>query len=164
MMRSLSIVWATLAVAAPFAHSAGTSAPAACAGRAPRAVRLTRLAGPHVRLSWRAPGGTPTPSAYRVLRAGRTVGQTTGTSMVLAVVLGRRTTFTVQARYASAPAVCAAHLASRLALRPPARVRGLHVIAQTASGAHIGWSRARAGDAPIAGYRVYRDGARAATR
>ena len=159
MSSSLSIVWAVLAVSTPFAHGAGTSASHSCAGRAPGAVRLTRLAGPHVRLSWRAPGGTPAPTAYRVLRDGRTVGQTTGTAMTLAVVLGRRTTFAVQARYASAPAVCAARIASRLALRPPGRVRGLHVIAQTASGAHIGWSRAQAGDAPIAGYRIYRDGA-----
>jgi spore germination protein YaaH len=97
--------------------------------------------------------------AYRVLRDGRTVGQTTRTAMTIAVVLGRRTTFTVQARYASAPRVCAVHTVSRLALRPPGRVRGLRVLAQTATGVRIGWRRARPGDAPVAGYRVYRDGA-----
>ena len=100
----------------------------------------------------------PAPVGYRVLRAGRTVGQTTRTSMVLAVVLGRRTLFTVQARYSRSPRVCAAHLRSRLALRAPGRVAGLHILAGSATGVRIAWSRARPGDAPLAGYRVVRDG------
>jgi spore germination protein YaaH len=147
--------------ASPYA-GARDAAATGCAGRTPRAVRLNRLPGARVRLSWSAPSGAAAPAAlvgYRVLRSGRTVGQTTRRSMVLAVVLGRRTTFTVQARYAQAPRVCAAHIQSRLALRPPGRVRDLHVLALTASAVRIGWRRARAGDAPIAGYRIMRDGA-----
>jgi spore germination protein YaaH len=141
------------------AHS---SAPT-CAGRAPRAVRLARLPGPHVRLTWRPPAGASgvggAAVAYRVLRAGRTVGQTTRTAMVLAVVPGRATTFTVQARYASGrPQVCAAHLRNALTLRPPGRVGGLRVLAHTAAGVRIGWRPASPGDAPVAGYRITRDG------
>lgn len=149
------------AVGAPAAPSATPARPplsGACAGRAPRAVQLSRLHGPRVRLSWHAPSGGA-PVAYRVLRAGRTVGQTTQTSMVMAVVLGRHTSFAVQARYSQAPRVCAASISSRLALRSPSRVRGLRILSQTAGGARIGWRRARPGDAPIAGYRVLRDGA-----
>jgi spore germination protein YaaH len=41
----------------------------------------------------------------------------------------------------------------------PGRVRGLRVLAYTATGVRIGWRRARRGAAPIAGYRVVRDGA-----
>ncbi|HEY3758323.1 MAG TPA: fibronectin type III domain-containing protein [Solirubrobacteraceae bacterium] len=138
---------------------ASASASAGCSGRTPTTLRLARLHGPHVRLSWHAPRGTPAPSGYRILRSGRTVGQTTRTSMVLAVVLGRHTTFTVQARYAQRPQVCAAHLQSRLALRPPGRVAGLRVLASSSTGVRIGWRSAKPGDAPIAGYRVLRDGA-----
>jgi spore germination protein YaaH len=148
----------TATLASPLT-AAASAASAGCAGHAPVALRLARLSGPRVRLSWHAPAGAPTPTGYRVLRSGRTVGQTTATSMALPVVLGRRTTFTVQARYAQAPLVCAAHIQSRLALRAPARVQGLHVISQTASGVRVGWRRAKPGDAPIAGYRVVRDGA-----
>ncbi len=154
LARSSSAAAASAAVA-----SASTSS-AACAGRAPRAVRLTRLAGPHVRLSWRAPAAAPTGGvAYRVLRSGRTVGQTARTAMVLPVVPGRPTTFTVQARYARAPRVCAASLHSALRLRPPGRVRGLRVLAYSTTGVRLGWGRAARGDAPVAGYRVTRDGA-----
>jgi spore germination protein YaaH len=147
-----------------------TSAPApaistsavSCAGRAPVAVRLTRLRGPRVRLSWRAPrslaGGSGVAIAYRVLRSGRTVGQTSHTDFTLAVVPGRPTTFTVQARYAGQPQVCAAHIHNALAPRPPGRVHGLRVLAHTAAGVRIGWRRPAPGDAPIAGYRIMRDG------
>lgn len=146
-----------LAVPGPAAHR---PAAAPCAGRAPHALRLTRLGAHHARLSWRAPAGSGGSSVtYRVLRAGRTVGQTTQTAIVLAVVPGRRTAFTVQARYASRPQVCAARGRLVLALRPPGRVRGLRVLAPTPNGARIGWRRAAKGDAPIAGYRIFRDGA-----
>jgi spore germination protein YaaH len=139
----------------PFARAASAS----CAGRAPRAVRLQRLSGPRVRLSWSAPGGPVAPLAYRVLRAGRTVGQTTETSMVLPVALGRRTRFAIQARYVQPPQACTASILSALALRPPGRVRGLRVLALAPGGVRIGWRRAEPGDAPIAGYRIVRDGA-----
>ena len=133
---------------------------AACAGRTPRAMRLTRLPGPRVRLSWRAPAAAPAGGvAYRVLRSGRTVGQTARTAMVLPVVPGRHTTFTVQARYTRAPRVCAASIHSALRLRAPGRVRGLRVLVYTTTGVRVGWGRAARGDAPVAGYRVVRDGA-----
>jgi spore germination protein YaaH len=147
-------------VARSSAHTHPPASAASCAGHTPRAVRLTRLAGPRVRLSWRAPTADPAGAvAYRVLRSGRTIGQTARTTMVLPIVPGRPTTFTVQARYAQPSLVCAANLRSALRLRPPGRVRGLRVLAYTPTGVRIGWGRAARGDAPVAGYRVVRDGA-----
>jgi spore germination protein YaaH len=146
------------APAAPRSTPARSAAAGGCAGRTPRAVRLRRLHGPRVLLSWHAPSGVAAP-AYRVLRAGRIVGQTMQTSMKLAVVLGRHATFVVQARYAQPPRSCAAKISSSLTLRPPGRVRGLRILSQTTGAARVGWRRAKAGDAPIAGYRVLRDGA-----
>ncbi|MFI5005507.1 MAG: fibronectin type III domain-containing protein, partial [Solirubrobacterales bacterium] len=147
----------SLAVPGPVAHR---PAAASSAGGTPHALRLTRLAAHRARLSWRAPTGPAARLlAYRVLRSGRTVGQTTHTAIVLAVVPGRRTAFTVQARYATRPQVCAAHARLVLALRPPSRVHGLRVLAPTATGVRIAWRRVARGDAPIAGYRIFRDGA-----
>jgi spore germination protein YaaH len=159
-LPAIRLALALLVLASTQLGAPASGAPAStsnCAGRAPRAVRLTRLAGPHVRLSWKAPAAAP--QAYRVLRSGRTVGQTTHTAMVLTVVLGRRTTFTIQARYTRSSGACATRIVSRLALRPPRRVRGLRILAHTATGVKLRWRRARRGDAPIAGYRIVRDGA-----
>ncbi len=128
---------------------------ATCAGHTPLHLRLTRLHGSRVLLRWHAPAAGA-PAAYRVLLAGRTVGQSTHTAMSMPVVLGHTTTFTVQARYART--VCAARLRNGLALRPPSRVLGLRLLGDTATGVRIAWRRARAGDAPLAGYRVIRDG------
>ncbi len=137
--------------------STATAAAATCAGRAPLDLHLVRLHGSHAQLRWHAPAATPAPPAYRVLLAGRTVGQTTHTVMSMPIVPGRPTTFTVQARYAGA--VCSTRLRNRLPLRPPTRVLGLRLLGHTATGVRISWRRARPGDAPIAGYRVMRDGA-----
>ncbi len=145
-------------------HELAQRAPIACTGRTPRALRLTRLKGPRVRLSWRAPaiGAGQAPIAYRVLRSGRTVGQTRHSAMVLPITPGRATTFAVQARYAAAPVACPATLHSRLAFRAPGRVQRLRVLAHTAAGVSIGWQGASRGDAPVAGYRIWRDSAVAA--
>jgi spore germination protein YaaH len=131
----------------------------ACAGKTPNRVRLTRLSGPRARLRWHAPGAGATPLAYRVLRARRTVGQTTGTSMVVRVTPGQRMAFTIQARYALAPRACSQTLRARVVFRAPSKVQRLRVLARTSGGVRIGWRAAHRGDAPLAGYRVRRDGA-----
>jgi spore germination protein YaaH len=122
---------------------------------------MTKLASSRVRLSWKAPSGGA-PLAYRVLRAGRTVGQSRRTSMVVRVTPGKRTAFTIQARYAAAPQVCSEILRGGGVLRAPGQVRKLRVLAHNAVGVRIGWSPARRGDDPLAGYRIERDGAIAA--
>jgi spore germination protein YaaH len=139
-------------------HELAVRVPAPCLGHTPRAVKIVRMAGPHIRLVWKAPLGEH-PAAYRVLRSGHTVAQTRGRSLVVAVKLRRATTFTVQARYVSAPHACAAVLRSKLALRPPGAVGALRIVRQVPGSLTLGWLKARRGDAPISGYRVLRDGA-----
>ncbi len=51
-----------------------------------------------------------------------------------------------------------AHHGHRPAVRPPGRVRGVRVLADTATGVRITWRRARAGSAPVEGYRIRCDG------
>jgi len=141
------------------APTASVAATGPCSHGAARALRLKRLAGRRARLSWSAPSGAHIAGrlVYRVLRAGRTVGQTSRGSIVLRITPGRLTTYTVKTRL-GAGSTCSARLRTTLALRPPGPVAGLHELASTATGALIGWHAARAGDAPIVGYRVERDG------
>ncbi len=146
------------AAASGASHKAHSSA--ACVGKTVDALRLRRLHGTYARLSWRAPrGSTGAGVAYRVLRAGRTVGQTTHSSIVLRITPGRRTTYTVQVRHSSGGAACSTKLSTAVAFRAPSQVAGLRVIAHTATGVLIGWHAAARGDAPVAGYRIERDGA-----
>ena len=142
--------------------AAGASV-AGCAGRRPRALHLTRLAGPRARLSWRTPAalsssGAPAPT-YRVIRAGETVGQTSAGSLVLRVTPGRLTVFVVQARYSSGPSACSAKLRTKPQFRAPGKVGSLHVLSRNSSTLTIGWRSAARGDEALAGYRVRRDGA-----
>ena len=132
-----------------------------CSGRAPVRLHLKRLHGSQARLSWSAPSAARVSSGvvYRVLRSGRTVGQTFQPSMVLAVTPGLHTTFAVQARYSNGALRCTARLSETVTVRAPGGVPGLKVVKRTATGATIGWRAARRGDAPIAGYRVRLDGA-----
>ena len=144
-----------------------------CLSRTPRRLRAQRLGGPRVRvrLSWHAPAHGR-PATYRVLRSGRTVGQTHGRSMVVNVWAGRRTTLTVQARYAHAPSVCAAtvkeliHRSASHTRRhaaapngsPPSVPAGLSVSEVSDAGATLWWLPSTPGGSRVVGYRVYRDG------
>ncbi len=119
--------------------------PRAAPVRAPRAVRLTRLSGPRVRLSWstparsRAPHGLP--GAAR--RAHRRADDTDRDGRSPSCSAGARRSRSRPATRAR-PVTCARASAARLALAPPSRVRGLRVLAVTATGVRIGWRRARA--------------------
>lgn len=142
------------------ASSSARGAAAACVGKSVRRLRVHRLHGTHARLTWSAPSGAAGAGVvYRVLRAGRTVGQTASSSIVLRITPGLSTTYTVQARYANGPGVCSARLRATLAFRAPGRVAGLRILAHSVGAATIGWHAASRGDAPVAGYRVERDGA-----
>jgi spore germination protein YaaH len=129
----------------------------ACAGRTPLRARIGRLGASRARISWHAPSAG-SPLTYRVLRAGHTVGQSIGTSMIVRVTPGERAVFKIQARYALAPRFCAETLRATVAFRPPGRVQRLRILASTSGSIRIGWRAAQRGDAPLAGYRVIRDG------
>ncbi len=163
MRRALSAValaagtLALAAVPAPArsAHASTRGSASACARLTPRDLRLTRLRGGRARLSWRAPNGASGAVSYRVQRAGRTVGQTSASSIVLRVTPGRVTTFSVQVRGGG----CSSKLRERVAFRGPGRVGGLRIAGRAAGAVTIAWKAASPGDAPIAGYRVERDAA-----
>jgi hypothetical protein len=154
----LTIATGTFAGASAAAISGGVAGGrGACAGRAPRQLSVTRDGPTQVRVRWHAPlHGHP--SAYRLLRSGATVGQTSTLAMVAALAVHTRATFAVQARYANGRA-CAAKVAMQMRYQLPGRVSHLRVLRSASSSLTIAWRRARAGQAPLAGYRVKRDGA-----
>ncbi len=128
---------------------------ARCSGRPVTRLHLTRVAGPQGRLSWRSTGGSG--AVYRVQRAGRTVGQTTKTSLVVRITPGRMALYTVQALGSGRS--CTASLKAALPFRTPGSVPKFHVIRYTSTGVLLGWHKAARGDAPVEGYRVEREGA-----
>jgi spore germination protein YaaH len=136
----------------PLARAAG-----ACAGRSPAALHLSRLSGPRGRLSWRARASAGV--VYRVMRSGEVLGQTRADWLVVRITPGRRALYTVQARYGAGGGRCSTTLRAALPFRVPGAVAHLHVVSYTAGGVVLGWRPARRGDAPVAGYRVIREGA-----
>ncbi len=150
-VSAIALALVTLALAAPASSAARGRA---CAS-APRALGISRLAGPRARLHWRSAGSAG--AVFRVLRSGRTVAQTKADSLVLSITPGRRTTFVVQARVSGA--VCSARLRVRLRYRPPGRVSKLRVLSLAAGALTVGWRAAPRGDGRVGGYRVLRDGA-----
>ena len=168
VLRRIALLATPLALLAPGGAgnaSADTAAAsqrhATCAGRGVVRLHLSRLPGPKGRLSWQAASRAAQAAGptYLVERAGRKVGQTTGDSLVLRITPGRMTAFTVRARYAGSAAACSATLRVALPFRAPGHVRGLRLLRLTGVGAVIAWRPASRGDAPVAGYRVERDGA-----
>jgi spore germination protein YaaH len=158
LLSLLALCAAGVAGASGATRSAHSSA--ACSKKTVAVLRLRRLHGSYARLSWRAPSGSAAAGVvYRVMRAGRTVGQTTHRSIVLRITPGRMTTYMVQARYPGGGRPCSTKLSTTVKFRAPGQVTGLHVIAHSASGVLVGWRAAPRGDAPVVGYRVERDGA-----
>jgi spore germination protein YaaH len=165
-MSSARFRLALVVLLAPTALASGAPSPAtaaathACAGQAPRDLRLTRIGGPRARLSWKAPAGAGAGISYRVQRSGRTVGQTTRGSIVLRVTPGRSTTFSVQARGGVAGGHgCWSKVRSKVPFRGPGMVAGVKVVGHGAGTITLAWRSAARGDAPLAGYRVVRDAA-----
>ena len=156
MVVALATGGAVLSTAAASVASMHPS-PTACAGRHVARLHLARVPGFRGRLSWRAPSGAAG-AVYRVQRAGRTVGQTTGSSLIVRITPGRSALYTVQARYPGAK-MCATSLRAALPFRAPGSVPKLRVVRYTSTGALLGWRRAARGDAPVEGYRVEREGA-----
>jgi len=150
---------AALALAAPSGASAPVAGAAgACSGRTVGALHLSRVPGLRGKLSWRAPATAPG-GIYRVQRSGRTVGQTSGDWLIVRITPGRAALYTVQARYPGLAHACSSSLRAALPFRTPGAVARLHVISYTSTGVVLGWRAAARGDAPIAGYRVIREGA-----
>jgi spore germination protein YaaH len=151
VLSAAALLWASSAQA--------STAPSPCLDHSARSLHLSRLAGPRGRLSWRAPGGSASAAGvvYRVKRSGRTVGQTSGSSIVLKIVPGRTTSYSVETL--GSPGSCSVTLKAKLAFRAPGRVSRLRVVSHTKTGVVIAWRQASRGDGPLEGYRILRDGA-----
>lgn len=143
---------------------APSAAPAAgrvgCKGKAPRALSFARKPGSLAgRLSWRPPSRALPGMRYRVYRNGAVVGQTTRRSMPVRVSLERTYRFRVHPVAPSGrPLPCGARLKRRIGYRRPSRPRRLAASRASGAAVRLTWSASRPGDAPVVGYRVYRDG------
>lgn len=157
--RLLALLALLAVVPADTASAAGPRG-IACAGRRPTHLAFERSVGaPSGRLSWRAPPRARRQARYRVYRNREVIRQTRGRSARVRVSAGRRYVFRVRPvtrRGALLP--CDARLWRAIAFVPPGRVEGLVIADVTDAGASLSWLPAVAGDAPVGGYRLFRDG------
>jgi spore germination protein YaaH len=120
----------------------------------PQGLSIQRLGDREVKLSWLRVRGA---KAYRAMRDGAVLGQTTRTSMTAAVTPGKRHTFMVTAVGARArQGKPSTRLRFDAAVRAPGRPDGLVAAVITSNGARLTWSPAAAGTYPVRGYRLFR--------
>jgi spore germination protein YaaH len=149
------------AVALPAAAEAGPAAGAGCAGKRP--TLLEYASGPKGTagvVSWKRP---LLPRAgklrYRLLRNGRTVGQTARRRMGVRVSAGRVYHFRVRVVLPGGRvAPCAALLTARPGRAVPIAPRDLAASDVSDSAATLTWTRGRVRAGRFAGTRIYRDG------
>jgi spore germination protein YaaH len=159
-----AVLCAVLAGLAVSFTGVGAAAPAAAAGCSPAEkatnLRIQRVAGARTAtLRWRSPRRLPAGfGSYRVLRNGRVLGQTRGRSLRVRVSPGRTYAFAVRTVLRNGRvSSCGASRRLAVPFVLPGAPRNVAVQA-TAEGAVVRWERAKRGDAPIVGYRVFRDG------
>ncbi|WP_028067110.1 glycosyl hydrolase family 18 protein [Solirubrobacter soli] len=155
--RIVGLAVAGLLLAAP----AQAEAASACAGLKPTSLKAKAdAAGTSVTLTWKAKRDKRT--AWRVVRDGKTVGQTRTLKMRVRLKPGRKHTLRVTAYVGGRATKCrasyvvAAAKAARTGL--PSAVSALSATPVGADQLRIAWGAAEAGGSPIAGYRVLRDG------
>lgn len=161
-MRALALALALLA-AALLPSAAAAKSVVRCAGLTPRALAFERPSGATSgTLRWRPAtrASRRTPTRFRVLRGAAVVGQTRGRVMRIRVRVGRTYTLTVAAVNAAGRATrCRARIVVRDTYRMPSAPRMVSVGATDGASTTISWEPSRAGDSPVAAYRVRRDGA-----
>ena len=157
MKRLIALVIAAVVVAVP-AEAQGASA---CAGLKPASLKAkANGAGTAVTLTWKGKRGARV--AWRVVRDGKTVGQTRALKMRVRLKPGKKHTLRVTAYVGGKRTACRAQYV--LAAAKAARAGSLGAVtalSATPVGADqlkISWGAAEAGASPIAGYRVLRDG------
>jgi spore germination protein YaaH len=159
-MRRVAGILTAAAIAIALAPAASAPAAKRCGGLRPAA--LTFLPTPGATsgvLSWKHPRRVRGTRRYRVLRNGRVVGQTLRRAMRVRTKPGRRYVFTVRAVSASGRvSPCAGKLVRNMRHRTPRAPRDLAASDVTETSAKLTWSASRAGDRPLRGYRVFRDG------
>lgn len=127
----------------------------------PRRLAAERLSNEEVGISWLAGRrGDARTIGYRIYRNGETLRQTRERSATVRLAPGREYALAVAAvdsRGRLSPRTQA--LAVRTDHVPPGAPGALAAATVTDSAVTLGWSPAPEGSAPVAGYRVYRDGA-----
>lgn len=113
------------------------------------------------KLSWTRPPSARTGTRFRVLRNGAVVGQTRSLAKRVRVKIGGTYTFSVRTvSKRGKVARCGRKLRRRVAYVKPGATSGIGATgAAGAATVRLSWEPARRGDARIAGYRVFRDGA-----
>jgi spore germination protein YaaH len=143
-----------IAVAAPAAASA-----AKC--RAPRGLAFQRLPG-HTAgiLSWSKPKKAPKGTRYRAYRDGAVIGQTKRLQIRVRVSVNRAYRFMVRPVTKKGKLQrCSTKLRESLSYVRASRPGDLAVTGTSGATAHLSWSPSQRGDAPLRGYRVFRNGA-----
>ncbi|WCB91650.1 minor tail protein [Baekduia alba] len=151
---ALAVALALTTAAAP----ASAAAAPACSTVRPAHLRVAPSTGAadRVIVAWSVPPRRPARLAYRVLRDGAVVGQTSSRRMSIALPPGKRARVTVVAVVGGRPTRCSARITVGGAQAPAGAVVGLAARPGARGHAVLLWDRP-AGSAP-AGYRILRDG------
>jgi spore germination protein YaaH len=157
MKRLIGVLIAAAVVALP-AQAQGASA---CTGLKPVSLKAkANKAGNALTLTWK--GKRDKRTAWRVVRDGKTVGQTRALKMLVKLKPGVKHTLRVTAYVGGKRTACRATyvLAAAKAARTggPGAVGALAAAPIGADQLKISWTAAEPGSSPIAGYRVLRDG------
>jgi spore germination protein YaaH len=111
-------------------------------------------------LRWGAPAVHPLRYSYRVTRNGVIVGQPRVSAIGIRIRPGGTYRFAVQVVSSDGHvSPCAAVLLRVTVYQPPGAPTALALKQVTADSVTVAWPAAAPGDGPLAGYRVYRDGA-----
>ncbi len=132
-----------------------------CDSKVPRALHFKRSPGqpPKGRLFWHRPPGVASGVRYRVYRNGQVIGQTIGRSASVSVKPGRVYEFGVAVvSRTKRVSDCLGKLVQRVRFRMPTTPRKVAARKRSSTRVTLEWLRSRRGDAPIVGYRVFRNG------
>jgi spore germination protein YaaH len=159
MRRAVAVI-ASAVLAAALVPAASAPAAKRCAGQSPTGLSFLPTPGATAGvLSWSHPRRSRGVRRYRVLRNGRVVGQTLRRAMRVRTKPGRTYVFTVRLVSASGRvSACSGRLVRNMRHRTPKAPRDLVASGVSDTGAKLTWSASRAGDRPLRGYRIFRDG------
>jgi spore germination protein YaaH len=160
LRSSLAVVLGLLVCVLAGGSPSSAQAAGGCAAKAVRSLTFVRTGPDTGQLTWKRPrSGLPKGGRYRVVRAGRVIGDTRRRSMPVKFSPGRPVAFTVRVVGRSGrPTRCRVSTRADIGLNPPAAPTDLLVASVTPTQISLTWNPATPGDAPIAGYQLVRDG------
>ena len=159
LRRRLTLAIACVGAVA-LAPTATAEAATNCDSKTPRALHFKRSPGqpPKGRLFWHRPPGAAI-GAIASSATARVIGQTIGRSASVSVKPGRVYEFGVAVvSRAKRVSDCVGKLVQRVRFRMPTTPRKVAARKRSSTRVTLEWLRSRRGDAPIVGYRVFRNG------